>query len=433
MTVGIEKRILSEKIYQKSLQVMPGGVNSPVRAFSDLNLLPMVAKSAHQDLVFDVDDNEYIDFCQSWGALILGHAHGAVVEDVIEAVHKSSSFGITTEIEAKIAEKIVQHMSSIEKIRFVCSGTEATMTALRLARGYTKKNKIVKFNGHYHGHLDALLIQAGSGVGIQGNRASSQGISEDVVKNTLCVEFNDINQVQKLFKEQGSEIAAVILEPIAGNMGVIPGTKEFLQVLREETTKVGALLIFDEVITGFRVALKGASELYGIKPDLSCLGKIIGGGFPVGAVGGKKEIMDFLAPLGDVYQAGTLSGNPVAMAAGYRTLLEIEKEGFYEELQKKIDFVMQPIQDFIKSKNINCSLNAKGSMFSLFFGIQNPQSRKDLKHVDKDLFRKFYHFLFERGVYLSPSHLETCFIGQAHTRAHLVKTRDLILEFLEEI
>jgi len=425
----LEKRLKTEEIVKKSVELLPGGVNSPARSFPDVDLLPLIVQEGKGDAIFDVDGRKMIDYCMSWGVLILGHAKKSMVDAATKAIQKGSSFGIHTQIETQIAEKVCALVPAIEKVRFVNSGTEATSTAIRLARGYTSRNMIVKFNGNYHGHVDSLLVKAGSGVMNINEEATSKGIPKDSVKDTLCLEYNDIEGVKELFSrtEYEGKIAAVIFEPVSGNMGVIPADPEFLKVLREETEKAGALLIADEVITGFRVALGGASDYFGIKPDLITLGKIIGGGFPVAAIGGKREIMDCLAPTGEVYQAGTLSGNPVAMSAGFQTLSEISEPGFYENLKAKTDILTKPIQE--KLKGTPHSLVQVGSMFSLFFNVKNPKTRHDLDQMDLDLFKKFFAYLFKNGVYIPPSAFETWFVSSAHTEEHLTYTRDVILSF----
>lgn len=425
----MRQRANSQAVFESSCRVIPGGVNSPVRAFRSLHMTPLIVKRGAGDTIWDIDGHSYIDYCCSWGSLILGHAYPSVTQKAVEQVLQGSSFGIATQLEAEIAALVQKHVPAMEKIRFVSSGTEATMTALRLARGFTGRSTILKFNGNYHGHVDALLIRAGSGVAQINTEASSKGIPADVVRHTVSLPFNAIEQTQE-FIRSCPDLAAVILEPISGNMGVIPAKQEFVNMLREETRKNGALLIFDEVITGFRVGLQSAQGMYGIVPDLSCFGKIIGGGYPAAAFGGRAEIMDHLAPLGEVYQAGTLSGNPVAMAAGLQTLKELEVPDFYNKLKQKTDLLIQPIQEWINQKQFPASINQVGSMFTLFFGIGKPENYADLAQLDHDLFRKFYTYLFERGIYLSPSPYEAHFISSVHTEEHLIETRNLILQFL---
>lgn len=426
-------RYRSEEIYERACQVLPGGVNSPVRSFRHLNMAPLVVESGSGSRIRDVDGREYIDYCGSWGALILGHAHPRIVRAVCEQMGRGSSFGISTEIEENIARKTVSLLPHVEKVRFVNSGTEATMTAMRLARGYTGKSKILKFTGHYHGHSDALLIQAGSGVAHLNPLSTSKGVNLSTISDTLCFPFNDLQAVRSFLRQSAlaHELAAVILEPVTGNMGVVPGEADFFQMLREETMRLGALLIFDEVITGFRLGLQGAQGVYGIDPDLTCLGKVIGGGFPVAAIGGKGRILDHLAPLGQVYQAGTLSGNPVAMRAGFETLCLIEEPGFYEELQRKTDLLTKPIREMLERKKINACLQQAGSMFSLFFGVSKVRSKEDLKLMDEKKFVEFFQYLFERGIYISPSSHEASFISAAHTDEEILRTQAMILAFLD--
>ena len=346
----------SKLIFENLCQFIPGGVNSPVRSCKGMGQLPLVADHGYEDLLVDADGKSYIDFCGSWGALIHGHAHPSILEGIGKRLKKGTSFGVTTAIEGELAEEVIRLVSSIEKIRFVSSGTEATMSAVRLARGFTGKEWIVKFSGNYHGHADFFLVQAGSGLLEHTSSASSAGIPEGAVKHTISLPYNDRESCKKLFEHPSfrNRIAAVIVEPIAGNMGVVPAEPAFLHYLREETERSGALLIFDEVMTGFRVHLKGAQEVYGIKPDLTCFGKIVGGGMPAAAFGGRKKIMDCLAPLGPVYQAGTLSGNPIAMEAGLQSLRLLQKEGFYEELQRKTNQLLVADQKIHSRKKVEC-------------------------------------------------------------------------------
>lgn len=405
------KRPLSEAVYARSCQVIPGGVNSPVRRFPGLGITPLIAKSGKGAIVQDVDGHRYIDLCMSWGALILGHADQRVVAGIREQVENGSSFGIATAVEEELASKIIRLMPSIEKIRFVSSGTEATMTALRLARGFTGRSKIAKFAGHYHGHSDALLVQAGSGASFLNPLATSKGVNSGVIQDTLVLPFNDFDAIASL----PSDLAAVIVEPVAGNMGTVPPEPGFLKRLREETQRTGALLIMDEVITGFRVALGGAQALYDIDPDITCLGKVIGGGFPVAALGGKKEIMDHLAPLGEVYQAGTLSGNPVAMRAGIETLAILEQPGFYEALEAATCRFVKPIEEAIQKRGGGAVLQRVGSMMTLFLGTDSVQSKNDLSKCDPEAFKKIFLKLFHQGIYLPPAFQEAMFLSSAHS------------------
>lgn len=433
MEALLEKRELSERVYKKLCEVIPSGVNSPVRAFSGLEETPLVVSSGKEDVIVDVDGNSYIDYCCSWGALIHGHAQEKILCATKERMEKGHTFGITSEVEERLARELVDSMDSLEKVRFVSSGTEATMSAIRLARGYTKRDLIVKFVGNYHGHVDSLLVQAGSGVLNLTKSSSSEGIPNDFIKNTVSLHYNDLTACRSLLRDQHyrDKIAAVILEPVAGNMGVVPPAQDFLETLREETEKIGALLIFDEVITGFRLSLRGAQGVYGVKPDITCFGKIIGGGFPAAAFGGRGEIMDYLAPSGPVYQAGTLSGNPVAMEAGLQALLLLKKKGFYRELEEKTNCITHPVKEALQRKNLQATLQQKGSMFTIFWGVKEVSSMLDLKNLNQALFRKFFRYLFRRGVYFPPSPYEACFVSSVHKFKHLEKTRDDILEFIE--
>ncbi|WP_068466350.1 glutamate-1-semialdehyde 2,1-aminomutase [Candidatus Protochlamydia phocaeensis] len=430
----MSNRSRSEQIYQKLCEVIPGGVNSPVRSCSSMGQLPMVIDHAYQDTLVDVDGKKYIDFCGSWGALIHGHAHPVILKAVQERMQKGTSFGITTSIEGELAQEVVKLIDSIEKVRFVSSGTEATMSVARLARGYTGKELLVKFIGNYHGHADFFLVQAGSGVLEVSPTASSAGIPSEIVKHTLCLPYNDIEACRKVFQHPNyrKRIAAVILEPIAGNMGVVPATKEFMQFLRQETQEMGALLILDEVITGFRVSQKGAQHLYSVKPDLTCLGKIVGGGFPAAAFGGRKDIMNHLAPLGPVYQAGTLSGNPLAMEAGLQSLKLLQQPQFYENLQHKTDFFIKPIEEQILQKKWPACIQQVGSMFTLFFGKKEVTNLKEALEADSALFARFFRDMFEQGIYVPPSQHEAWFISQAHEEKNLEKARNAVLKFMEE-
>jgi glutamate-1-semialdehyde 2,1-aminomutase len=409
-------------VYEKALQVLPGGVNSPARSFKEVGLPPMIVERGEGATIWDVDGNAYTDYCLSWGTLFFGHAHPEIVQAAVERVKKGSTFGIATEIEQEMASLMTTLVPSLEKIRFVSSGTEATMTAIRLARAFTGRPKLLKFTGHYHGHNDSLLVQAGSGASYMNPRATSKGVNPATVADTICVPFNGEEVFECL--ETQRDIAAVIVEPVTGNMGVVIPKKGFHQRLEAACRKAGTLLIFDEVYTGFRLGLKGAQGVFGVDPDLSCYSKIIGGGFPVGAVGGKRAIMDQLAPLGEVYQAGTLAGNPVAIAAGLKTLEMLKRPGVYEEMERKVDRFVQPIQAIYPIARFR-------SMVSLFFGVKNPQSREDLDQLDKGAFRRLFHFLFERGHYLSPHPLEAFFLSMAHTDEQIDATSALIVQFLK--
>lgn len=426
------KRDKTKEVYHHLCQLIPGGVNSPARACKSVEQMPMVISHASQDLIYDVDDNSYIDFCGSWGALIHGHAHPTIINAVQKRVLQGTSFGITTAIEGKLAQKIIECIPSIEMIRFVSSGTEATMSAIRLARGFTGRDIVLKFSGNYHGHADFFLVHAGSGLaGLP--RSSSAGIPSEIVQSTLSLPYNDLETCKKILHDSKwkDKIAAVIIEPIAGNMGVVSANQPFLKMLREETQKIGALLIFDEVISGFRVGLSGAQGLFKITPDLTCLGKIMGGGFPAAAFGGRRDIMNALAPLGLVYQAGTLSGNPVAMEAGLQALTLLQDNSFYSELERKTDLITNPVRAFLKEIDYPACVQQVGSMFTLFFGRQDVKHFEDAQQLDLKMFGKFFRFMFENGVYLPPSQHEACFVSMAHTDAHLIKTRNLILDFLK--
>lgn len=431
----MKKRPLSESIYQDLCTLIPGGVNSPVRSCKEVEQLPMVVDRAFGDTLFDVDNISYIDYCGSWGALIHGHAHPIILKAIQKRAAMGTSFGVTSPIEGQLARKIIELVPSIEKIRFVSSGTEATMSAVRLARGFTGRDLIVKFSGNYHGHADFFLVQAGSGLMGLSPSSSSAGIPDEIVKHTLCLPYNDVQAIRNLFQDKlyHQRLAAVIVEPIAGNMGVVPATFEFLQALRQETSQAGTLLILDEVISGFRIGLEGAQGLFGIKPDLTCFGKIMGGGLPAAAFGGRAEIMNRLAPLGSVYQAGTLSGNPVAMEAGLQALTLLQQKGFYEELERKTLLISEPVIEALqKKKNLSACLQRVGSMFTLFFGRKSVANMDEARTLDLKTFGKFFRFMFENGVYIPPSQHEAWFISSVHEEHNLIKTRDLILEFINQ-
>ena len=411
----------SNKLFDKAKSFIPGGVNSPVRAFKAVNMNPVYIAKGKGSKLWDIDGNEYIDYVCSWGPLILGHADDRIVDKLEEYAKNGTSFGANSEIEVKFAELITQLYPSIQKIRMVSSGTEATMSAVRLARGYTNKSKIIKFEGCYHGHGDSFLIKAGSGVltfGIPG----SPGITEDTAKDTLVAQFNDIQSVEKLIDSHRGQIAAVILEPIMGNAGLIPPRKRFLQDLRELTNSNQIILIFDEVITGFRVALGGAQSLYHIEPDLTCLGKIIGGGLPVGAFGGKREIMDFLAPDGPVYQAGTLSGNPIAMAIGYETVSILQEGTTYVDLEDKSKMLERGIRENLSRLNLKFCLNRVGSMFCLFFTEEDVNNYHSALRSDGTRFSTFFKCMLKNGIYVAPSPFEVSFISTAHRTQDIEQT-----------
>ncbi len=406
----------SIEAFEKAQQVIPGGVNSPVRAFKSVKLNPVFIERAKGAEIFDIDGNRYIDFVASWGPLIFGHAHDRILAAINEAAQKGTSYGAPTQYETQMAELIVEMFPTVEKVRMVNSGTEATMSAIRLARGYTKREKIVKFIGNYHGHGDSFLIKAGSGA-ITLGIPDSPGVTKGNAQDTLLAEYNNLDSVQKLFDEENGQIAAVIVEPVSGNMGMVPPNPGFLEGLREICTANGALLIFDEVITGFRLAKGGAQEYYGISPDLTTLGKIIGGGLPVGAYGGKKEIMDMLAPVGPVYQAGTLSGNPLAMAAGITMLTMInETADFYSELERKAAKLEKGIRQNLEETGTQAVLNRVGSMMTLFFTEEKQVTSFDeAMTCDTGKYAEYFRLSLESGIYLAPSQFECLFVSYAHT------------------
>ena len=407
--------IVSEKFFEKAKDVIPGGVNSPVRACKSVGTNPIFVESGSGSWIYDVDGNAYLDFVCSWGPLILGHAHPEVISAVKEAAEEGTSFGIPTWREVRLAEMIVQAVPSIEKVRLVNSGTEATMSAIRLARGYTNRKKIIKFDGCYHGHADSFLVKAGSGVATLGI-PGSPGVPEEIVKNTIAIPFNDKDALKKAVNENKNEIAAIIVEPVPANMGVVLPEDDFLPFLRKITEENEIILIFDEVITGFRLSLGGAQEYFNIMPDLTCLGKIIGGGLPVGAYGGKAEIMDHIAPEGPVYQAGTLSGNPLATAAGIKTLEILSRPGTYEVLKEKMDYMADALTKLSKSYGIKCKIQKIASMMTCFFGIDKEvKNFQDAISSDTELYGRYFRKMLENGVYLAPSQFEAAFVSTAHT------------------
>jgi glutamate-1-semialdehyde 2,1-aminomutase len=414
----------SEILFQRALKTIPGGVNSPVRAFNGVGGTPLFIKSAKGAYLYDADGKAYIDYVGSWGPMICGHANEEIIEAVKLAVDNGLSFGAPTELEIDLAEKICAIMPGMDQVRMTNSGTEATMSAIRLARGYTGRDKIIKFEGCYHGHGDSLLVKAGSGALTMGV-PSSPGIPAALAENTLTLEYNNIEQVNELFAEVGEQIACLIVEPIAGNMNCIPPVPGFLECLRENCSKYGAVFIIDEVMTGFRVGLTGAQGYYGVQPDLTTLGKVIGGGMPVGAFGGKQEIMNHLAPVGPVYQAGTLSGNPIAMTAGLKNLEIITRDGFYEELTRKTDFLVDGLLAAAKRQGIAMTANKVGAMFGLFFTDQDKvQSFADVGRCDIERFKAFFHGMLEQGVNLAPSAYEAGFVSSAHDDDILQQTID---------
>lgn len=411
----------STELFERAKQVIPGGVNSPVRAFKGVGGVPRFIKSARGAYLTDADDNSYIDYVGSWGPLILGAAHPQVIEAVQRAAERGTTYGAPTELEVELAEEVISILPSIEKLRLTSSGTEATMSALRVARGYTGRSKIVKFEGCYHGHGDSLLVKAGSGVATLG-LPDSPGVLPEVAQNTITVPFNDINALNNVFDEMGDQIAAVIIEPVVGNMGCVPPLEGYLQGVRKTTEKHGAVLIFDEVMTGFRVSLGGAQGLYNIKPDMTCLGKIIGGGLPVGAFGGKHEIMDCVAPVGPVYQAGTLSGNPLAVTAGLVTLRLLKTLDPYEQLDRAASRLVEGMAQAAAEAGISVTSNRVGSMFTTFFSNEIVHDWTTASKSNRDMFARFFHNMLNEGVYLAPSQFEAAFISIAHTDELIDKT-----------
>ncbi|WP_456342790.1 glutamate-1-semialdehyde 2,1-aminomutase [Thermovibrio sp.] len=413
----------SKALFEEAKKYIPGGVNSPVRAFKSVGDVPRFIERAKGSHIWDVDGNEYIDYVCSWGPMILGHAHPKVVEAIQRQAERGTSYGAPTELEVELAKMIVGLVPSVEKVRMVNSGTEATMSAIRLARGYTGRNKVIKFEGGYHGHVDALLVKAGSGLTTFGV-PTSPGIPEDFAKHTITVPFNDIDALKKVIDEVGDDVAAVIMEPVMANAGLIIPEPGFLEAVRELTAEKGIVLIFDEVITGFRLSLGGAQEYFGITPDLSCFGKIIGGGLPVGAFGGKREIMDYLAPEGPVYQAGTLSGNPLAMAAGIATLKELQKEGVYEELRRKTEKLSEGLKEAAKSAGVADKVSFKQieSISIIYFTPVDVKNYQDALTANTEAYAKFFRRMLQEGVYLAPSQFEVAFMSTAHSDGDIEKT-----------
>ncbi|MDC3415682.1 glutamate-1-semialdehyde 2,1-aminomutase [Aquibacillus sp. 3ASR75-54] len=406
--------------YKEAVDLMPGGVNSPVRAFKSVGMNPIFMERGKGAKIYDIDGNEYIDYVLSWGPLILGHADERVVRKLKEVTENGTSFGAPTLIENELAKLVRERVPSIEMVRMVNSGTEATMSALRLARGYTGRDKILKFEGNYHGHGDSLLIKAGSGVATLG-LPDSPGVPESVAKNTITVPYNDIESVRYAFDQFGDDIAAVIVEPVSGNMGVVPPKGEFLHELRAVTENNGTLLIFDEVMTGFRVGYHCAQGHFGITPDLTCLGKVIGGGLPVGAYGGRREIMERIAPTGDIYQAGTLSGNPLAMTAGYETLVAMTTEE-YNKINKKVDRLVEGYESAAKQYGIPLQVNRAGSMVGFFFNEQEVTNYEIASKSNLDYFSSYYRTMIDEGVFLPPSQFEGIFLSTAHTDEDIEQT-----------
>ncbi|MBN1573019.1 MAG: glutamate-1-semialdehyde 2,1-aminomutase [Deltaproteobacteria bacterium] len=427
----------SEKFLKRSQEIIPGGVNSPVRAYKSVGGTPPFITRGSGSRIIDADGNEYIDYVLSWGPLILGHAHPAVVDAAVKSVGNGSSFGAPTKIEVEFAEEVLRHFPAMDMIRLVSSGTEAAMTAIRLARGYTGRDKVVKFVGCYHGHVDSLLSDAGSGKATLGI-PSTPGVTDAAAKDTITVPFNDLETVNGVFNDVGGQIAAVIVEPVPGNMGVVPPADGFLEGIIDAAKNAGALVIFDEVMNGFRVDYKngggGAQTLYKLSPDITLLGKVIGGGFPLGAVAGKKDIMEKLAPSGEIYQAGTLSGNPVAVSAGLATLRELYRPGVFDDIVKKTKGLIEGILSAAKESRVPLWGTAVGTMASVFFTEGPVRNFEDAKEADGGLFKKYFHEMIERGVYLAPSPFEALFVSSAHTDddiAETVKAAGEVFKFLK--
>ncbi|HYG38483.1 MAG TPA: glutamate-1-semialdehyde 2,1-aminomutase [Cytophagales bacterium] len=427
------KHSTSSELFERAKQVIPGGVNSPVRAFKAVGGNPVFISSAKGPYLFDEDGNSYIELINSWGPMILGHAHEIIEEEVRKAISKSFSFGAPTQREVEVAELITEMVPSIEKVRMVNSGTEATMSAIRLARGFTGRNKIVKFEGCYHGHGDSFLISAGSGAITMGF-PDSPGVTQGVALDTLTAPYNDLNAVQLLVDANPDQIAAIILEPVVGNMGCVLPQEGFLEGLRKLCDKNNILLIFDEVMTGFRLAKGGAQELFNIMPDITTLGKIIGGGMPVGAYGGRKELMDHISPAGPIYQAGTLSGNPIAMAAGLAMLTYLNEHGdVYQQLEKSTGAIVAGIRGNLQKLGLNYTINHIGSMFSLFFTDKPVSNLADAKTSDTKLFGSYFQSMLNKGIYLAPSQYETLFVSTALTNEHIDKIVKANFESLQEV
>ncbi|WP_145031581.1 glutamate-1-semialdehyde 2,1-aminomutase [Pantoea ananatis] len=414
----------SEELFAEAQRLLPGGVNSPVRAFTGVGGVPLFIEHADGAYLYDADGKKYIDYVGSWGPMVLGHNNDGIRQAVIEAAQRGLSFGAPTEMEVTMAQLVCKLVPSMEMVRMVNSGTEATMSAIRLARGFTGRDKIIKFEGCYHGHADHLLVKAGSGALTLG-QPNSPGVPADFAKHTLTCTYNDLDSVRAAFEQYPQAIAAIIVEPVAGNMNCIPPQPEFLPGLRALCDEFGALLIIDEVMTGFRVALGGAQEYYNVKPDLTCLGKIIGGGMPVGAFGGRREVMEALAPTGPVYQAGTLSGNPVAMAAGYACLTQIAQPGMHDKLNRLTSQLAQGLLDAAKQENIPVVVNQVGGMFGLFFtDADSVTCYKDVTQCDVERFKRFFHLMLEEGVYFAPSAFEAGFMSLAHSAEDIQHTVD---------
>ncbi|MDC0207678.1 glutamate-1-semialdehyde 2,1-aminomutase [Pseudomonadota bacterium] len=426
------KRKNSESLFEQAQSLMPGGVNSPVRAFKNVNGKPIFFKSAKGPILVDEDENQYIDFIGSWGPMILGHSNPIILEAIKAQLELGTSYGAPTSLENKLASIIKSQVPSMEKLRMVNSGTEATMSCIRLARGFTGKNKIIKFTGCYHGHVDSLLVKAGSGVSTFG-LPDSPGVPKELAALTYSCPYNNIEALSHVINEIGDDLAAIIVEPIAGNMGFIPGEPQFLNALRELCDKLDSLLIFDEVMSGFRVGLGGAQAIYKIQPDLTALGKVIGGGLPVGAFGGKQSVMDQLAPLGPIYQAGTLSGNPLAMSAGIALIETLIQKNPFNELEKSSSEIMTHTKNLLNKKGIPFSTSSIGGMFGFFFAEHLPKNFEDVVKSSDKMFKRFFYAALDRGIYFAPSKYEAGFISSTHDRSILDLTKNKIEEAIKEL
>ena len=422
----------SQSLFERAAGIIPGGVNSPVRACKSVGADPLFIERGEGCMIYDADGNGYIDYIGSWGPLILGHRHPAVVEAIISVLERGTSFGAPTDLEIQLAQMVIDAVDSVEVVRMVNSGTEATMSAIRLARGATGRDIVIKFDGCYHGHADTLLVAAGSGVATLGI-PGSPGVPEAVAQHTISLPFNDKDAITRVMDDKGNRVACVIIEPVAGNMGMVPPADGFLETLRALTQKHGAVLIFDEVMTGFRVAYGGAQSIYGITPDITCFGKVIGGGLPVGAYGGTKDIMSQIAPQGSVYQAGTLSGNPIAMTAGIATLEQLNKDGLYESLAEKSERLVTGLANAAQNAGVAARVGHVGSMLGMFFTDRDVACFEDAKTCDLDLFSSFYQGMRQQGVYIAPSQFEALFLSTAHTDEHIDATVNAAEKVLKNI
>jgi glutamate-1-semialdehyde 2,1-aminomutase len=422
----------SQSLYEQALKIIPGGVNSPVRACKSVGADPLFIERGEGCLIYDADGNRFIDYIGSWGPLILGHRHPAVLDAITAVLERGTSFGAPTDLEIQLAEMVIDAVASVDVVRMVNSGTEATMSAIRLARGATGRDLVIKFDGCYHGHADTLLVAAGSGVATLGI-PGSPGVPEAVAQSTLSLPFNDTEAFEKVMADKGDKVACVIVEPVAGNTGLVAPEDGFLKTLRDLTEIHGAVLIFDEVMTGFRVAYGGAQSLYDIRPDLTCFGKVIGGGLPVAAYGGKKEIMSQIAPQGSIYQAGTLSGNPIAMAAGIATLKQLQKPGVYEALNERSKRLITGLGHAAKMAGVAARVGHVGSMMGMFFTDKNVANFDDAKTCDLELFSKFYQGMRQHGIYIAPSQFEVLFLSTAHSDEHVEATIDAAQQVLEKL